>query len=504
MSCAATKSDLGVDGREVLGRTSTAKSESALAGKQRKAASAAALCRGHGAPAGREGPQLAELTEQVSKLTANSAAHASAATAAAARVGAAEQRAARGRAPADVGDDAAVPGASDGGQRRRRAAPGQPHFFHASMRGGLTAAGARGLTSASANPYRTCTGRRSTAAASARRRAVGELSEPGGSLRRTCRRSTTTHSTTRSYWPFKGWAYPPSDYTGPDDARETDDLSKMPSLALQFVYGYAGRRVRQNLFYNADKKVVYHTAALGVVYDKERHEQLFFLGHDDDVTALDLHPNGVTVCSGQVGKGRSSCGRQPRRPGRPPAALRDPGRPQARDRRPPSRRPASARSPRARARARPSRPRAPTTPPPQVLRRWGRTTTARSRCTSGRPTRRARGGDADRDGQGHNDDILDFNPATDHVVGVGKKYIRFFGVKEGVEEKASESRDAKLSKHESALWAKKGVFGKRGKQQDMMCVAFGNDGIRTPAPATSTASPSRRWTSPSPPTTTAR
>ena len=81
--------------------------------------------------------------------------------------------------------------------------------------------------------------------------------------------------------------------------------------------------------------------------------------------------------------------------------------------------------------------------------------------------------------KGHNDDIfcLDFNPATDHVVGVGKKYIRFFGVKEGVEEKASESRDAKLSKHESALWAKKGVFGKRGKQQDMMCVAFGNDGI---------------------------
>ena len=65
--------------------------------------------------------------------------------------------------------------------------------------------------------------------------------------------------------------------------------------------------------------------------------------------------------------------------------------------------------------------------------------------------------------KGHNDDIfcLDFNPATDHVVGVGKKYIRFFGVKEGVEEKASTERDAKLSKHESSLWAKKGVFGAR-------------------------------------------
>ena len=76
----------------------------------------------------------------------------------------------------------------------------------------------------------------------------------------------------------------------------------MPSLALQFVYGYAGRRVRQNLFYNADKKVVYHTAALGVVYDKERHEQLFFLGHDDDVTALDC-PRGVKIVLGAGGQG---------------------------------------------------------------------------------------------------------------------------------------------------------------------------------------------------------
>lgn len=48
-----------------------------------------------------------------------------------------------------------------------------------------------------------------------------------------------------------------------------------------------GRRIRNNLFYNIDGKIVYHTAALGVVYDKDRHEQLFFHGHDDDITALD-------------------------------------------------------------------------------------------------------------------------------------------------------------------------------------------------------------------------
>ena len=35
--------------------------------------------------------------------------------------------------------------------------------------------------------------------------------------------------------------------------------------------------------------------------------------------------------------------------------------------------------------------------------------------------------------KGHNDDVfcLAFNPVTDHVVAVGKKFIRFFGVKEG-------------------------------------------------------------------------
>ena len=74
------------------------------------------------------------------------------------------------------------------------------------------------------------------------------------------------------------WAFPPSDYIGPDDHRETDDLARVSAggnaLQLNFVFGYTGRRVRQNLFYNADGRLVYHTAAVGVVYDKERHAQV--------------------------------------------------------------------------------------------------------------------------------------------------------------------------------------------------------------------------------------
>ena len=264
------------------------------------------------------------------------------------------------------------------------------------------------------------------------------------------------------YWPFKGWAFPPSDYIGPDDPRETDDLSKTAdgnsALQLNFVFGYCGRRVRQNLFYNADSRLVYHTAALGVVYDKERHAQLFFKGHDDDITALDMHPDKVRVVTGQMGKEPRICVWSSRPDANGVLAqlcviqgdhkraiiglsfsstghyIASMGKDNNRS---------------------------------IALYRW-----------STNPAKKAADMRIGMD-KGHNDDVfcVDFNPVTDHVVAVGKKYIRFFGVKEGVEEAPSESRDAKLSAHESKLWAKKGVFGKKGTLQDIMCVAFGNDGI---------------------------
>ena len=51
-----------------------------------------------------------------------------------------------------------------------------------------------------------------------------------------------------------------------------------------------------NLFYNKDGMIVYHAAALGIVYDKTKHVQYFFHGHDDDITALAMNPKDkVTI-----------------------------------------------------------------------------------------------------------------------------------------------------------------------------------------------------------------
>ena len=47
-------------------------------------------------------------------------------------------------------------------------------------------------------------------------------------------------------------------------------------------------------------QVVYYTAAVGIVYDKEMNQQKFFLRHDDDVQCLTMHKDHDTVATGQV------------------------------------------------------------------------------------------------------------------------------------------------------------------------------------------------------------
>jgi microtubule-associated protein-like 6 len=211
-------------------------------------------------------------------------------------------------------------------------------------------------------------------------------------------------------------AFPPSDYIGPDDARERDDLLTLQpanALRLRFVHGYTTRKgSRSNLFYNKQGMLVYHAAALGIVYDKKNHQQWFFRGHDDDITALDLSPKDrQTVVTGQMGKD--------------PKILVWTSKPQ------------------------------------------GDTRTLQQLCVIHGDHKRAiiglsfnstgeyiasMGYDNNRSiaiykwkkdqslekmrigvDKGHSDDVyqLAYNPVTDHIVAGGKKFLRFFGLKEG-------------------------------------------------------------------------
>ncbi|XP_048842779.1 echinoderm microtubule-associated protein-like 6 isoform X2 [Brienomyrus brachyistius] len=86
-----------------------------------------------------------------------------------------------------------------------------------------------------------------------------------------------------------------------------DRTAPRSQLRLQWIYGYRGHQCRNNLYYTASKEVVYFVAGVGVVYSTRDHSQKFFLGHNDDIISLALHPDRVQVATGQVGKDPFIC-----------------------------------------------------------------------------------------------------------------------------------------------------------------------------------------------------
>lgn len=97
--------------------------------------------------------------------------------------------------------------------------------------------------------------------------------------------------------PFIGALVPPS------DAPEEPDLSAPDAdLSLDFVHGYRAHDARDNLRYLLDGRIVYSTAALGVVMDPVSREQQYFTAHDNDIVSLAYHQDRNIVATGQMGK----------------------------------------------------------------------------------------------------------------------------------------------------------------------------------------------------------
>ncbi|KTG42430.1 hypothetical protein cypCar_00032632, partial [Cyprinus carpio] len=76
-------------------------------------------------------------------------------------------------------------------------------------------------------------------------------------------------------------------------------------LRLHFIHGYRGYDCRSNLFYTQTGEIVYHVAAVGVVYNRQQNTQRFYLGHNDDILCLAIHPIKDYVATGQVGRDSS-------------------------------------------------------------------------------------------------------------------------------------------------------------------------------------------------------
>ena len=63
---------------------------------------------------------------------------------------------------------------------------------------------------------------------------------------------------------------------------------------------YHGYNACNNVFYTQSNEIVFHIAALGVVYSPAVHRQSFYKGHNDDILCLTIHDEKDFVATGQV------------------------------------------------------------------------------------------------------------------------------------------------------------------------------------------------------------
>ncbi|XP_058605619.1 echinoderm microtubule-associated protein-like 1 isoform X4 [Onychostoma macrolepis] len=79
-------------------------------------------------------------------------------------------------------------------------------------------------------------------------------------------------------------------------------------LKLDWVYGYRGRDCRSNLYLLPTGETVYFIASVVVLYNVDEQLQRHYTGHSDDIKCLAVHPDKITIATGQVA-GTSSDGK---------------------------------------------------------------------------------------------------------------------------------------------------------------------------------------------------
>uniref|UniRef100_A0A8C5A6E3 EMAP like 1 n=1 Tax=Gadus morhua TaxID=8049 RepID=A0A8C5A6E3_GADMO len=71
-------------------------------------------------------------------------------------------------------------------------------------------------------------------------------------------------------------------------------------LKLDWVYGYRGRDCRSNLYLMPTGETVYFIASVVVLFNVDERLQRHYTGHTDDIKCLAVHPDKITIATGQV------------------------------------------------------------------------------------------------------------------------------------------------------------------------------------------------------------
>lgn len=104
------------------------------------------------------------------------------------------------------------------------------------------------------------------------------------------------------YWPSRTGVFAPTGW----DPRLAERSAQPPAgqLSLEWAWGcYAGHDSKAPCCHvlPGGTEIVYFVAAAAVILDTASTQQRFFLGHDNDILSLALHPRGHVAATGQAG-----------------------------------------------------------------------------------------------------------------------------------------------------------------------------------------------------------
>ena len=61
------------------------------------------------------------------------------------------------------------------------------------------------------------------------------------------------------------------------------------SIKLEYVHGYRVKDCRQNLYFQDDKTLIFHAAAVLIYHDTKNNSQRLLTDHKDDILSIDYH-----------------------------------------------------------------------------------------------------------------------------------------------------------------------------------------------------------------------
>ena len=99
-------------------------------------------------------------------------------------------------------------------------------------------------------------------------------------------------------WNFKRW----QENDLPQHMQKANGSAPDVEPKLDWVYGYRGDDVRNNIFIDSEGRLVFYTATVGIIYDVKNHTQTHLLGHTNDIICMAMHPNKSIIATSQIGK----------------------------------------------------------------------------------------------------------------------------------------------------------------------------------------------------------